>query len=84
MTTLRHRTTVAALMLLAAGLSACASDPTSPLAPDVSLDGDTITRAPTIPWANVTAAPTIPWANVTAAPTIPWARIGTAVTPTSY
>ena len=84
MTMLRPRTTVAALMLLAAGLSACASDPTSPLARDVSLDSDTTKRVPTIPWANVTAVPTIPWANVSAVPTIPWAKVGTAVTPTSY
>jgi hypothetical protein len=41
MTTFRHRMLVATLAILAAGLSACASDPTSPL--DHS-------AAPTIPW----------------------------------
>lgn len=64
MTTLRHRMTVAALVLLAAGLSACATDPTSPLDTErVSADTDTTGRAPTIPWFDVqtNAAPTIPW-----------------------
>lgn len=62
MTTFRHRMLVATLAILAAGLSACASDPTSPLDQPVSLDGDTTKKAPTIPWFDVnSAAPTIPW-----------------------
>lgn len=63
MTTYRHRLTIAAFALVAVGLSACASDPTSPLDRErVSADTDTTKRAPTIPWTNVTtAAPTIPW-----------------------
>jgi hypothetical protein len=66
MTTFRRRTTVAALMILAAGLSACAGDPTSPLVDEqqpVSADVDTVKRVPTIPWFTVqtTTVPTIPW-----------------------
>ena len=66
MTTLRHRMTIAALTLLAAGLGACANDATAPFEPTgkqrVSADVDTSKRAPTIPWADVTSgAPTIPW-----------------------
>jgi hypothetical protein len=66
MTTLRHRMTVAALTLLAAGLTACANGPTAPLDPTdakhVSAAVDTAGKAPTIPWADVTTtAPTIPW-----------------------
>ena len=66
MTTIRHRMTVAALTLLAAGLSACANDPTSPLEPTakqrVSAAVDSTKKAPTIPWFDVTnGAPTIPW-----------------------
>ncbi len=80
MTTLRPRVTVAALLLLAAGLSACASDPTSPLdltaERKVSASVDSSGRAPTLPWNSVqsTSAPTLPWANVqsTTAPTLPW------------
>lgn len=79
MTTLRPRVTVAALLLLAAGLSACAAGPTAPLDLDsknkVSADVDTTKRAPTIPWTSVqnAAAPTIPWTSVqSSVPTIPW------------
>ena len=65
MTTIRHRMTVASLALLAAGLSACANDPTSPLEPTakqrVSADVDTSKKVPTIPWFDVTTVPTIPW-----------------------
>ncbi len=67
MTSLRHRMTVAALVLLAAGLSACAGDPTSPLADAptdlIAADVDSTKRIPTIPWFDVqsTAIPTIPW-----------------------
>ncbi len=57
MTTFRNRMTVAALTLLTAGLSACASDASSPLEPTakqrVSADVDTTTRKPTIPWTKV-------------------------------
>lgn len=63
MTTYRHRLTVVAFALVAAGLSACASDPTSPLERErVSADTDTTKRTPTLPWTNVTSAtPTLPW-----------------------
>lgn len=67
MTSLRHRMTVVALVLFAAGLSACASDPTSPLDASskerLSADVDTTKRVPTIPWFDVqsTTVPTIPW-----------------------
>ena len=66
MTTIRHRMTVAALTLLAAGLSACANDPTSPLEPTakqrVSAAVDSNNKTPTIPWFDVTSStPTIPW-----------------------
>ena len=66
MTTIRHRMTVAALTLLAAGLSACANDPTSPLEPTakqrVSAAVDSNHKTPTIPWFDVTSStPTIPW-----------------------
>lgn len=67
MTTLRPRMTVAALLLLAAGLSACASDPTSPLTPNqeqkVNATVDSTGRAPTLPWNSVQSAtaPTLPW-----------------------
>jgi hypothetical protein len=81
MTTLRHRTTIAALTLLIAGLSACANDPTSPLndEPKVSADVDSLKRKePTLPWFNVQKAeePTLPWYNVQKAeePTLPWYR----------
>jgi hypothetical protein len=81
MTTLRHRTTIAALTLLIAGLSACANDPTSPLndEPKVSADVDSLKRKePTLPWYSVqkAAEPTLPWYNVQKAeePTLPWYR----------
>jgi len=67
MTTLRHRMIAAALLLLAAGLTGCASDPTSPLDPSagqkVSATVDSTGRAPTLPWNSVqsTSAPTLPW-----------------------
>ena len=66
MTTIRHRMTVAALTLLAAGLSACANDPTSPLEPTakerLSAAVDSTNRIPTIPWFDVAGSiPTIPW-----------------------
>ena len=65
MTTFRHRMTVASLTLLAAGLSACANNPTSPLEPTakqrLSAAVDTSRKVPTIPWAEVTTVPTIPW-----------------------
>ena len=55
------------MMILAAGLSACAADPTSPLVENsekqVSADVDTTKRVPTIPWFDVQngAVPTVPW-----------------------
>ncbi len=59
--TIRFRTATAALLIAAAGLSACATETTSPLEP-VSATVDTTRRAPTIPWTSVnSAAPTIPW-----------------------
>jgi hypothetical protein len=67
MTTYRHRMTVAALTLLAAGLSACANGPTSPLdstsKQQVSAVVDTAKKVPTIPWFDVTngSVPTLPW-----------------------
>ena len=68
MTTFRHRMTVAALTLLAAGLSACANDPTAPFESTekqrVSADVDSTHRVPTIPWTDVVnAVPTIPWTH---------------------
>ena len=68
MTTFRHRMTVAALTLLAAGLTACANDPTSPIEPTakqrVSADVDTTHKTPTIPWTDVVnGTPTIPWTH---------------------
>jgi hypothetical protein len=72
MTTFRHRMTVAALTLLAAGLSACANDSTAPFEPTdtqrVSADVDTSGRRPTQPWTSVTDTtgrrPTQPWTKV--------------------
>jgi hypothetical protein len=65
MTTFRHRLTVAALTTLAAGLAACANDPTAPVdsaaKQRVSAVVDTSHKVPTIPWADVTTVPTIPW-----------------------
>lgn len=78
MTTLRPRMTVAVLLFAAASLSACASDPTSPLdlvsKEKVSADVDTTRRVPTIPWTSVQGTvPTIPWTSVqSTVPTIPW------------
>lgn len=77
MTTTRFRSLGAALLVLAAGLSACANDSTSPMEPEstrpVSANVDTTKRVPTIPWANVATVPTIPWASVqSTVPTIPW------------
>jgi hypothetical protein len=54
MTSIRPRTTVVALLTLAAILSACSSTPTSPLNDEaVSADTDTTKRTPTIPWVSV-------------------------------
>ncbi len=64
MTTFRHRMTVASLALLAAGLSACANDPTAPLDSKQRLSAavDSAAKSPTIPWFDVTnGSPTIPW-----------------------
>jgi hypothetical protein len=55
MTTNRHRFIVLSLTLLTAGLAACSSAPTSPLA-DFNADGDTTRRIPTIPWVKVQSA----------------------------
>lgn len=76
MTSLRPRTTVAALLMLAASLSACANGPTSPFDTDVvNADADSAKRVPTLPWANSQAVPTLPWASATAVPTLPWATV---------
>lgn len=77
MTTLRHRSTFAALAILAAGLSACANDASSPLEPTgrdrVSAAVDSAARTPTLPWNSVKSATTAPSADVTSAtPTLPW------------
>jgi hypothetical protein len=85
MTTLRHRTTVAALTILAATLSACANDPTSPLNADdsqrISASTDSVPRRdPTLPWYSVQKAdtvqkagdPTLPWYKKAGDPTLPW------------
>jgi hypothetical protein len=66
MTTFRHRMTVAALTLLAAGLTACANASTAPFEPTdtqrVSATVDTTKKVPTVPWFDVnTTVPTIPW-----------------------
>lgn len=66
MMTLRPRMTVVALMLAAAGLSACAAGPTAPVDLDtrdkVSADVDTTKRGPTTPWTSVqSTTPAIPW-----------------------
>jgi hypothetical protein len=64
MTTIRHRLTIAALTLAAAGLTACANTPTSPLdgVHKVSAAVDSTGRTPTLPWADVTTTtPTLPW-----------------------
>jgi hypothetical protein len=87
MTTLRHRTTIAALTLLIAGLSACANDPTSPLndEPKVSADVDSLKRKePTLPWFNVQKAeePTLPWFKKAVEPTLPWFNVQKAEEPT--
>jgi hypothetical protein len=82
MTTFRHRMTVAALTLLAAGLSACANDSTAPFEPTdtqrVSADVDTSGRRPTLPWATVTD-------TTTRRPTLPWAKVSqvTAASPSN-
>lgn len=72
--TLRFRSAAAALLLASAGLSACATETTSPLEPVSVTTVDTTRRAPTIPWTSAnSAAPTIPWTSVNStAPTIPW------------
>jgi hypothetical protein len=78
MTTLRPRVTVAVLVFLAAGLSACAAGPTAPLDLDsrdkVSADVDTTKRTPTVPWTSVqSTTPTVPWTSVqSTTPTVPW------------
>ena len=66
MTTIRFRSIGAALLVSAAGLSACSSDSRSPLEPTstrpVSADVDSTKRVPTIPWNSVkSSVPTIPW-----------------------
>jgi hypothetical protein len=66
MSTLRPRVTVAVLVFLAAGLSACAAGPTAPVDLDskekVSADVDTTKRGPTTPWTSVqSTTPAIPW-----------------------
>lgn len=85
MTMLRRRITVAGATLLTAGLAACnTAAPTSPLA-DFNADGDTLKKAPTLPWAEVTTAPTLPWADVTtSAPTLPWASVRRSTTSTNH
>lgn len=87
MTTIRFRSLGAALLVLSAGLSACANDSTSPMEPEstraVSANVDTTKRVPTIPWTSVTTVPTIPWTSVSTVPTIPWTRIQSTASTTS-
>lgn len=77
MTTLRHRSALAALAFLAAGLSACANEASSPLEPTgkdrVSAAVDSASRVPTLPWNSVKSATPALTADVTSAvPTLPW------------
>ena len=78
----RSRATAAALILVAAGLTACAKDPMSPL--ETAADDR---KEPTLPWYNVQTAPepTLPWysVNTTKEPTLPWYNVQkTALEPT--
>jgi hypothetical protein len=83
MTMIRRRTTAVAFALFAAGLTACANDPTSPfdVAERTNATVDSTGRKePTLPWYSVRRMsdstgilePTLPWYRKTAEPTLPW------------
>jgi hypothetical protein len=77
MTMIRRRTTAVAFALFAAGLTACANEPTLPWYSVRRMSDSTGILEPTLPWYRKTAEPTLPWYSVqktttTAEPTLPW------------